>query len=61
MSQKLFIDKPQKFQVVRPFGKRRSGSVVWRAGQLQQLTLPANTQRLISAYSVSPFLIVNTP
>jgi hypothetical protein len=21
MSQKLFIDKPQKFQVVRPFGK----------------------------------------
>jgi len=28
MSQKLFIDKPQKFQVVRPFGKRRSGSVV---------------------------------
>jgi len=39
MSQKLFIDKPHEFQVVRSFGKRRSGSVVWWAWQLQQLTL----------------------
>jgi len=61
MSQKLIIDEPQEFQILRTLGKRRSGSVVWRAGQLQQLTLPAYTQRLISAYSVSPFLIVNTP
>ena len=26
--QELFIDKTHEFQVVRPFGKRRSGSVV---------------------------------
>ena len=28
MSQKLFIDKPHEFQILRTFGKRQSGSVV---------------------------------
>jgi len=53
--QKLFIDKTHEYQVVRSFGKRRSGSVVWRARQLQQFTLPAYTQCLISAHLVPPF------
>jgi putative heme degradation protein len=56
MSQKLFIDEPHEFQILRLFGKRRSGSVVRRAWQMQQITLPFNSQPLVSALYAFDFL-----
>ena len=56
MSQELFVYQPHKFQVFYIFNMAIPGPVVWRAWQLQQLILPANTKLFIITVNAFDFL-----